>query len=68
MSYELNALHNISNEIEKQTKNQEKIIDLLQQLITMVAASAISSPLDSVGNYERMNAANYAERHFTKNK
>ena len=55
-------------ELKKQTENQEKIINLLERLIVMVAASSIADPADSVGNYDRMNAANYAQKVFNENK
>ena len=58
----------IESELRKQTRNQEKIINLLEKLITMVAASAIAESSTSVNSYDRQHAAQYAQNIFNKNK
>jgi len=51
----------IIEQLDKQTKNQEKIIELLQTLIKVTASCAISDPINSVNAYTRMDAASYAK-------
>ncbi len=56
----------IYEELVKQTANQERILKLLDRLVTLTAASAIADPLDSVGPFDRTNAASYAARVFKR--
>lgn len=45
-------------------KKLDKIIELLEKLIVVTAASAIADPSSSVGPYDRQNAAQYAKKQF----
>lgn len=52
--------------LEQSKNNQEEIIKLLKQLIAVTAASAIAEPQNAVTLQDRLNAANYSERVFSK--
>lgn len=52
----------------KMLEKQDTIISLLNRLITVCAAGAISEPTTSVNIYDRQSAANFAQDVFSEGK